>query len=140
MNGGKSLAQRHRETELKVKKLKEMGFIVIQKWSCEFQREMEANDEMSTFVKSLNVQDPISLRDCYFGGRTNALTLHKEFHEDEKGYYVDFTSLYPAVMKYKRFPIGHPERIINKFKGITLEKCTGNCTYSRCKGEHLKLP
>ena len=104
MNGGKSLAQRHRETELKVKRLKEMGFIVIQKWSCEFQREMEANDEMSTFVKSLNDQDPISLRDCYFGGRTNALTLHKEFHEDEKGYYVDFTSLYPAVMKYKDFP------------------------------------
>ena len=120
MNGGKSLAQRHRETELKVKRLKEMGFIVIQKWSCEFQREMEANDEMSIFVKSLNVQDPISLRDCYFGGRTNALTLHKEFHEDDKGHYVDFTSLYPAVMKYKRFPIGHPERIINKFKGITL--------------------
>ena len=60
MNGGKSLVQRHRETELKVKRLKKMGFIVIQKWSCEFQREMEANDEMSTFVKSLNVQDPIS--------------------------------------------------------------------------------
>ena len=55
MNGGKSLAQRYRETELKVKRLREMGFIVIQKWSCEFQRDMEANDEMSTFVKSLNV-------------------------------------------------------------------------------------
>ena len=61
------VTERHRETELKVKRLKEMGFIVIQKWSCEFQREMEANDEMSTFVNSLNVQDPISLRDCYFG-------------------------------------------------------------------------
>ena len=45
---------------------------------------MEANDEMSTLVKSLNVQDDISLRDCYFGGSTNALTLHKEFHEDER--------------------------------------------------------
>ena len=43
-------------------------------------------------------------------------------------------------MKYKRFSIGHPERIINKFKRITLEKCTGTCTYSRCKDEHLKLP
>ena len=88
----------------------------------------------------MNVQHPINLRDCYFGGRTNALTLHKEFQKDEKGYYVDFTSLYPAVMKYKRFPIGHPQRVINKFKGITYEKCTGSCIYSNCKGEHLKFP
>ena len=59
MNGGKSLAQRYRETELKVKRLKEMGFIVVEKWSCEFQRELETNNEMSIFVESLNVQHPI---------------------------------------------------------------------------------
>ena len=140
MNGGKSLAQRYRETELKVKRLEDMGFIVIQKWSCEFQKELEDNPELSTFVKSLNIQDPINLRDCYFGGRTNALTLYKKFPKNEKGKYVDFTSLYPAVMKYKRYPIGHPQRVINRFKGITVEKCQGNCIYNKCEGKHLKLP
>ena len=139
MNGGKSLAQRYRETELKVKRLEEMGFIVIQKWSCEFLKELEDNPEMAAFVQSLNIQDPINLRDCYFGGRTNALTLHKEFSNNEKGNYFDFTSLYPSVMKYKKYPIGHPVRIINKFKGITTEKCAGKCIYSNCEGEHLKL-
>ena len=142
MNGGKSLAQRYRETELKCKRLRAMGFIVIEKWSCEFKEELEKNVELATYVESLNIHNPINLRDCYFGGRTNALTLHKEFEEeeDEKGQYLDFTSLYPAVMKYKRFPIGHPERIINKFRGIQTEKCQGNCIYRECKGEHLKLP
>ena len=130
MNGGKSLAQRYRETELKVKRLEEMGFIVIQKWSCEFQKELEDNPEIAAYVQRLNIQDPISLRDCYFGGRTNALTLHKKFSGNEKGSYLDFTSLYPAVMKYKRFPIGHPIRIINKFKGIMTEQCSGNCIYN----------
>ena len=126
MNSGKSLAQRYRETELKIKRLEEMGFIVIQKWSCEFQNELHENPQIAEYVQSLNIQDPISLRDCYFGGRTNALTLHKKFSNNEKGNYYDFTSLYPAVMKYKRYPIGHPVRIINKFKGITSEECTGN--------------
>ena len=140
MNGGKSLAQRYRETELKVKRLEEMGFIVIQKWSCEFQKELEENPEMAAYVQSLSIQDPISLRDCYFGGRTNALTLHKQFSGNQKDKYFDFTSLYPAVMKYKRFPIGHPVRIINKFKGIMSEPCTGNCIYNNCEGEHLKVP
>ena len=62
------------------------------------------------YVGSLNLQDPINLRDCYFGGRTNGIVLHKKFTDGEKGKYVDFTSLYPDILKYKRFPVGHPER------------------------------
>ena len=59
----------------------------------------------------MNIQDPINVRDCYFGGRTNGLVLHNIFTEGEKGYYVNFTSLYPDILKYRRFPVGHPERI-----------------------------
>ena len=80
------------------------------------------------------------MRDCYFGGRTNGLILHKVFENGEKGYYVDFTSLYPDVLKYKRYPIGHPVRIIDNFKPISHEKCDGNCSYTNCRGIHLSLP
>ena len=59
---------------------------------------------------------------------------------EKKGYYVDFTSLYPDILKYKRFPIGHPQRILNRSKCITSEKCEGDCMYGNCTGEHLKLP
>ena len=135
----KSLAQRYRETVLKEQRLKELGYIIINVWSCDFETELVQDNGKRTFVKSLNIEDPINLRECYFGGRTNALIMHKEFKEGEKGYYVDFTSLYPDVLKYKRYPVGHPERITDKFKGIITETCQGNCIYANCKGEHLKL-
>ena len=74
MKGKKSLGQRYRETLLKEKRLKEMGYIVITKWSCEFLTDLIQDDSLKTFVKSLNIQEPIN----YFGGRTNALVLHKK--------------------------------------------------------------
>ena len=64
----KSLAQRYREKELKIKRLEEMGFVVIQEWSCEFQKELEENPQIASYVESLHIQGPINLRDCYFGG------------------------------------------------------------------------
>ena len=100
--------------------MKDQGFIVISKWSCEFYNDKK-QDEVQAFVQSLNIQDPINLRDCYFGGRTNALVLHKTFTEGEKGKYVDFTSLYPDILKYRRFPVGHPERITRDFEQLQLK-------------------
>ena len=138
--GNKSLAQRYRETKLKEKRLQELGYMVITKWSCQFNTDMIQNKELRKYVQSLDIQDPINLRDCYFGGRTNALVLHKEFESGEQGHYVDFTSLYPDILKYKRFPVGHPIRVIDKFECLTMDKCDGDCMYANCTGEHLKLP
>ena len=59
--------------------------------------------------------DLINIRDSYFGGRTNAIVLHSEFPKNSKGAYVDFCSLYPYVLKYERYPIGHPIRVTNDF-------------------------
>ena len=140
MKNNKSMAQRYRETKLKEKRLRELGFVVISKWSCEWLKEKQEDDEKQKFIKQLNIQECINLRDCYFGGRTNGLTLHKVFENGEKGYYVDFTSLYPDVLKYRRFPSGHPVRFIDNFKPVTHEQCKGNCPYLNCRGIHLSLP
>ena len=113
---------------------------MITKWSCTFQTDLIQNKDIRDFVKSLKIKEPINLRDCYFGDRTNALVLHKKFTNGEKGHYVDFTSLYPDILKYQRFPVGHPERILNRFKGISTETCEGDCMYGNCTGEHFKLP
>ena len=136
----KSLAQRYRDTKLKQKRLRALGFVVISKWSCEWMKEKKEKVEIQEFVKQLNIQEGIKLRDCYFGGRTNALILHKVFENGEKGYYVDFTSLYPDVLKYKRYPTGHPTRIIDNFKPVSHKRCEGKCPYTHCKGIHLCLP
>ena len=122
-----------------LKGLKDQGFIVISKWSCEFYNDKK-QDEVQAFVQSLNIQDPINLRDCYFGGRTNGLVLHKTFTEGEKGKYVDFTSLYPDILKYRRFPVGHPERITRDFEQLQLKPCDGDCFYFPCRKLHWETP
>ena len=139
MNNNTSIAQRWRDTQIKEKRLREQGYIVLSKWSCEFAEERK-KPKVRDFLNTINIQDPINLRDCYFGGRTNALVLHKKFPEGEKGKYVDFTSLYPDILKYRRFPVGHPERITSNFQQCLFTPCNGDCFYSSCEGKHWTLP
>ena len=139
MNNNTSIAQRWRDTQIKEKRLREQGYIVLSKWSCEFAEERK-KPKVRDFLNTINIQDPINLRDRYFGGRTNALVLHKKFPEGEKGKYVDFTSLYPDILKYRRFPVGHPERITSNFQQCLFTPCNGDCFYSSCEGKHWTLP
>ena len=139
MNNHRSIAQRWRDTQLKEKRLKEKGYVVLSKWSCEFAEEKQ-KPKVRDFLNTVNIQDPINLRDCYFGGRTNTLVLHKKFADGEKGKYVDFTSLYPDILKYRRFPVGHPKRIIKDFQQCLFKPCDGNCFYFPCEGKHWVLP
>ena len=139
MNNHISMAQRWRNTQLKERVLRENGYIVFSKWSCQF-AEDKKDPDVSEFLNSLNIQEPINLRDCYFGGRTNGLVLYKYFKDGEMGKYVDFTSLYPDILKYRRFPVGHPEKIVRNFEECTVEKCDGNCFYFPCEGQHFTLP
>ena len=139
MNNRISMEQRWKNTKLKEKRLTEQGYIVLSKWSCEFVQDIK-DINIGGYVRSLNIQDPINLRDCYFGGRTNGIVLHKKFTDGEKGKYVDFTSLYPDILKYKRFPVGHPERIIKDFEPLMLRPCEGNCIYHPCHKLHWELP
>ena len=44
------------------------------------------------------------------------------------------------MLKYKKYSVGHPTRIIDNFKNVSHEKCEGNCPYTNCKGIHLTLP
>ena len=139
MNNNTSIAQRWRDTQIKEKRLREQRYIVLSKWSSEFAEERK-KPKVRDFLNTINIQDPINLRDCYFGGRTNALVLHKKFPEGEKGKYVDFTILYPDILKYRRFPVGHPERITSNFQQCLFTPCNGDCFYSSCEGKHWTLP
>ena len=140
MNNRISMEQRWKNTKLKEKRSTEKGYIVLSKWSCEFAQDKK-NEGIREFVNSLNIQEPINLRDCYFGGRTNGIVLYKKFYDGEKGKYVDFTSLYPDILKYKRFPVGHPKKITRDMDQLFLRPCKGNCFYySPCPGVHWELP
>ena len=140
-NNGKSLAQRYRETLLKEKRLKELGYELLTKWSCEFKIMLIKNSTLKEYVDNLKIMDPLNIRDAYYGGRTNALCLYKKFEHEEKGHYVDFCSLYPDVLKYQKFPIGHPVKIVKNFLPITYMNCTQfPCRYRDCPRYHKKFP
>jgi len=53
------------------------------------------------------------LRDAFYGGRTEPIKLLKNFKKtNETGKYIDVCSLYPTVMYYDEYPVGHPTRIV----------------------------
>ena len=64
MNNNSSIAQRWRDTQIKEKRLKEQGYIVLSKWSSEFAEEIK-KPKIRDFLYTLNIQDPINLRGCY---------------------------------------------------------------------------
>jgi hypothetical protein len=68
-------------------------------------------------------EDPIVVRDAFFGGRTNAVRLHAHTLDDhERIGYVDFVSLYPYVNKNGWYPIGHPEHVAHPTVEAVLAK------------------
>ena len=79
---------------------------------------LKHNSELKEFV-SLEIVTPLVPRDAFCGGRTNATRLHYVAGTDEKIKYVDFTSLYPYVNKYGRYPVGHPTIITENFSDVS---------------------
>jgi hypothetical protein len=81
--------------------LEGQGYIYVEKWECEFGREVRENDTLRNFVKQSEMINPLELRDAFYGGRTEAFTL---FQKDHNIAYVDVTSLYPNINKTERYP------------------------------------
>ena len=130
---GISLEMKYSNTLLKEKRLRNLGFVVHTMWECQF---MHMWGKQSLEKK----KTPIQVRDSYFGGRTNGIHLRKTFQGEEKGFYLDFCSLYPDVLKYRKYPVGHPERIVNNFAPLTKVNCQGDCFLPHCTGEHVEIP
>ena len=106
-------------------------------WYCDYKLYHESNN-----LKV--IEEPLRIQDAYFGGRTNAINLKEEFSNETKGRYVDFCSLYPHVLKYEDYPVGHPIHINGNFNSpITSFACTEKpCPIlgtEDCNGMHLKL-
>lgn len=141
---GKSMARRYSETMDKMKRLQEKGFILHTIWSCQFQREVNSNPALKNFVLHSSFPKPLHVRDAYFGGRTNAIWLYKAPDlTGQRAAYLDFCSLYPSVLKYQTYPLGHPTRITQDFLSVARTPCPGPdlCLHpTDCSGHHYSLP
>jgi hypothetical protein len=92
---------------------------LVEMWECDWDKMIDTNVQVKDFVETCEIKLPLNPRDAFFGGRTNALKLYYRIKVGEKIRYIDFTSLYPFVQKYCRYPVGHPEIITKKFKDIS---------------------
>ena len=108
-----------RKTEARTRELEALGYIVISVWEHTFHQEIKDNEPLRLFADGLDITSRLDMRDSFFGGRTNATKLYHEAAADEAIRYVDFTSLYPYVNKYARYPVGHPEIVTNNFQPIS---------------------
>ena len=90
------------ETALKTK------YNLVTIWEHEFD-----NDKEMSKIK-LNEDEliePPKIRDCFYGGRTEPTKLIHNFKQNnQKGRYIDVCSLYPTVMYYDKYPVGHPNK------------------------------
>ena len=81
-------------TEKKIEFLKNEfpDFEIVELWEHDWDNFCREN--------SLNFENPkktLNIRHALYGGRTNALTLYHKCQQNEKFFYYDFISLYPAV-------------------------------------------
>ena len=76
--------QLYEGTMRKVRRLKDQGFEVKQKWECKFTKEMKHNEEMKRYFEEYEHVDPLQPRDAFYGGRTNATKLFHECQDDEE--------------------------------------------------------
>ena len=88
--------------------LLQAGYTIIEMWECQWQKLVETNAEVQSFLASLELVPPLEPREAFFGGRTGAVVMHAVAGEGEEIRYTDITSLYPWVNKNCTYPIGHP--------------------------------
>ena len=116
---GLPFSQRYAMTVERSKILRDKGYQIIEIWEHEADIIMSnISEEEKVFLEDLDFSDRLTIRDSFYGGRTNAIKLYAEADKDTVIRYYDVTSLYPFVNKTCKYPIGHPEIITKDFKNI----------------------
>ena len=115
IHGGKTMRSLRTEVFNRKAQLEREGYNVILIWECEWKEMMNSDPEILSHLSEVEEElklckEPIDPRQALFGGRTEAISVYAraDITGGETIKAVDFTSLYPSVMKEKDFPIFHP--------------------------------
>ena len=106
-----------KRTRQKIDRIKKLypTFDVIEMYEHDWDKLCKESSDIITWLKEYKFNECLNPRASLYGGRTNALVLFYECQRGEKIFYYDFCSLYPAVMKYGVYPLGHPQIISENF-------------------------
>ncbi|KAF4524515.1 hypothetical protein B566_EDAN011526 [Ephemera danica] len=105
-----TLPLRRERTDAITKTLKGLGYVLVEKWECQFVQELKTNPELQAYLANhpMITQLPLDPRDAYFGGRTECFKIyHEATQPGERMDYLDFVSLYPTILMFHPSPVGH---------------------------------
>ena len=77
-------------------------------WEHEWTRLKMESGPLRATIASFRLKAPLDPREAFFGGRTNAVKMNVDPSDGQQLCYYDFTSLYPWVNMYGRYPTKHP--------------------------------
>ena len=91
--------------------LRSIGFTMVEMWECFWDDLSKHDPRLIQFLHTLETVEPLDPRHAFYGGRTGATCLYHKTDEGqgEKVHYIDVTSEYPWVNKYRTYPVGHPQ-------------------------------
>ena len=118
----KSMSDLNVETKQKEVDLEEMGYEIDPIWECEWNKFIANDEQVQKDLDRLHLKrkdefhlTSLNPRDTLRGGRCGNTSLLYECQEGEEIKYVNFTSLYPAMMRDRPYPKGHPIIITSDF-------------------------
>ena len=98
--------------DLKKTLLFALGYRLVDIWDCEWNQLKQVNPDVASFIADLDLQTSLDPSEAFYGGCTNAIRLYHQMVDDEEIHYSDYTSLYPWVNKYGKYPTCHPVSIL----------------------------
>ncbi|XP_074604063.1 uncharacterized protein LOC141857463 [Brevipalpus obovatus] len=126
-----SLDTRYKSTLEKLRYYEARKFKVVIIWECELRVRSLSDPSFRTYVTErtkywwmVDYFGHADIRESFFGGRTNNIKFSHECSSDEEIKYMDVNSLYPYVLKSKKYPVGHPT-VINENFDFTLQSYFG---------------
>ena len=107
----RSMEEVYDATCAKTSLLRSMGFTVVEMWECFWDDLSKHDPRLIQFLHTLEIVEPPDPRHAFYGGRTGATCLYHKTDEaqGEKVHYIDVTSEYPWVNKYRTYPVGRPQ-------------------------------
>jgi DNA polymerase type B, organellar and viral len=137
------LGNRYENTLYKIKFLQKLKYSVITMWECKFRDILKKDKALNSKLNSLprilySILEP---RDSICGGRVEIFKAYYKCKSNEKIKYLDFTSLYPYVNKFGKYPIKHPEIIKSPHcKNMNIFEIDGLVKCLILPPQNLKIP
>ncbi|KAG5862844.1 hypothetical protein JTB14_020294 [Gonioctena quinquepunctata] len=85
-NPFETLSSRYETTIFKTNHLRSLGYEVVEKWECDFRKELQSNQEIVSYTENhpMISYSPLDLRQAFMGGRTGNTKSYYKVKSGEK--------------------------------------------------------